>query len=205
MLESLKYEDLAKRTSEREQRKWTDDTRVQAHERECAGQLGCAPGTRVQYGYVRQWKHGDEGREHCGERIDPEHHLLAAHAMPREYLVLGGVGRAIERKIDEQVRNANQVRVQARRRGAGFGAVLGFGGTFVAERHEERDTRRDHRDDEVLVRCKTAAVEEDVHKHHGHKLARLPKHHRRVRDVRERGEAKWRGGRDEQCTLRVAQ
>ena len=63
--------------------------------------------------------------------------------------------------------------------------------------HEERDAEGDHADDEVLVGCEAAAVEEDVHEHDGDELAGLAEDHGGVGDVLEGGEAEGGRGDDE--------
>ena len=204
MLQRLKYKQLPQRTRERELRKRPDDGRVRAHERQRALELARARRGRVQDGDVRERQDGEERGERGAERVDPEHHLLARHTVAREDLVLRRVRRAVDREVDEQVREPDELCVCARFCTAAA-AGLGLAGLLLAEAHKEGDPERDHRDDEVLVPRELAAVEEDVHDHDGHELARLAEHHRGVGDVRERGEAEGRGGGDEDGALEVAQ
>ena len=202
MLQRLKDKQLPQRARERELRKRPDDGRVRAHERQRALELARARRGRVQDGDVRERQDGEERGERGAERVDPEHHLLARHTVAREDLVLRRVRRAVDREVDEQVGEPDELRVCA---AATAGVGLGLAGLLLAEAHEEGDPERDHRDDEVLVPRELAPVEEDVHDHHGHELARLAEHHRGVGDVGERGEAERRGGGDEDRALEVAQ
>jgi hypothetical protein len=54
------------------------------------------------------------------------------------------------------------------------------------------------------VRCKSSAVEKDVHDHHWDKFARLAEHHGGVGNIRESSESEWCGTCDKYRTLEIA-
>lgn len=150
---------------------------------------------------VGQRQHGQDRGQERTEDVDPEHHLLARHFVPRKYLVLRRVGGAVENEVDEEVSDTNEVGVWRLRRPIVYFAFL----LLIAHAHEDSDTRCDHQHDKVFMGCESAAVHEDVHDHDRNQLARLPEHHCRVGDVRERGEAEWGGACDEDRALEVTE
>jgi hypothetical protein len=105
-------------------------------------------------GYVRQRQDGKEGGQDGAEEVYPEHHLLAGDFVGGKYLVLGGVGGAIECEVDEEVYDADE-------RGVGLcvqtGSFLLWG--VVGETHEDGDAAGDDGDDEIFVGGKFASVE----------------------------------------------
>ncbi len=207
MLQRLEDEQLAERTGERELRERHDDRRVRPDERKRRLELR-ARRRGVEHWDARQREDRDDGRERGAEDVDPEHHLLARYSVPREDLVLRRVRRPVDEQVDQQVRDADELRVRGELPVAVAAAVLGglgLAGLLVPEAHEHGDPERDHRDDEVLVARELAAVQEDIHDHDRHQLARLAEDHRGVRDVRQRGEAERCGRGDENGALEVAQ
>lgn len=159
MLERLEDEQLAKRAGERELRERHDDRRMCPDKRKRSFQLR-ARRRRVQHRDAREGQNGYERGERGAKDVDPEHHLLAGHLIAREDLVLRRVRRAIDEQVDQEVRDPDELRVR-RELAISIGAVLGglgFAGFLLAEAHEEGDTERDHRDDEVLVARELAAV-----------------------------------------------
>lgn len=118
MLQGFKDEQLAEGSSECKLCQRHHDGRVGADEFERALKLGA--GRRgVKDRNVREGEDGDDGRERGAEQVDPEHHLLSRHAVTREDLVLRRVCRAVDRKVDEEIGDANELRV------CGEVAVLG--------------------------------------------------------------------------------
>ncbi len=120
MLQRLKNKQLPQRTRQRKLRKRTNNIRMRPNKLQRALQLRPAM-RRMQHRDVRQRKDRDERGEESAEDVYPEHHLLAGDFEPREDLVLGGVRRAVDGEVDQQVRDAYQLR-----RPAQLATILGL-------------------------------------------------------------------------------
>lgn len=119
---------------------------------------------------VRKGKEAQDGRNARAHHVDPEHHLLTGNFVSDEDLVLGGVDRAIQREIDEQVGYADYVGIRGRALRPRRRLAL----LLVAHVHEHGDACSNHEYDKILVWCEFAAVEEDIHDHDWNKFAGLP-------------------------------
>lgn len=124
--------------------------------------------------------------------------------MPTEDLVLGRVDHAIQRQIDEEVGDTNEIRVGCLCSTVTLRATMTALLLGIPEVHENGDTSGDHPHDEVLVRREFASVQYDVHYHHWDELARFAEDHGGVGDVGERSETKWCGSGNPDGTLEVA-
>jgi len=170
---------------------------------ECIHEFSLSTGRGMNDRNVRERKYSHHCCNERAEYIDPEHHLLASHFISSKDLILRRVDRAVQHKVDQEIRNSNEVRVRHLRLGTG-GVGLGRLGLVVPETHKDGDASRDHEHDEIFVRCESSAVEKNIHDHHWDQFAGLAKHHGGVGDVGESCKPEWCSECDKYRTLEEA-
>lgn len=108
MLKGLEDKELSQCPRERELRQRRYDGRVVSDEIDCTCELRLAGIGGMKNGDVWEREGGNEGSDDGAEEVDPQHHLLTAHSIPGEYLVLGGVRGTIQGKVDQQIYHADE-------------------------------------------------------------------------------------------------